>query len=108
MAVLRARKAICLSVALPVSLALLETSRQRKASCEDDFMAPTPSPSLSYQASKDGGRSYFFWAWGVVPERGHNFSRVLYLNFETTVSHIQKLSRGSSAISQNYPQPPVV
>lgn len=31
-------KGICLSVALPVSLELLETSRQRRESCEDDSL----------------------------------------------------------------------
>ena len=69
---------ICLSGALPVSLALLETFRQRKASWEDDFMVPTSNPSLSYQASKDRGRSYF-WASSVVLELGHDVPKVLYL-----------------------------
>lgn len=42
-------------------------------------MKTTPNPSLSYQAIKDRARSYFFWAWGVVPELGHDFSKVLDL-----------------------------
>lgn len=64
---------------LLLSLALLETSRQRQASPEDDLPVPIPNPLPSGQARKDGGNGILLWAWGAVPELGHDFSKVPYL-----------------------------
>lgn len=41
-------------------------------------MVPIPNPPPSGQDSKDGGRGHF-WSQGVVPELGHDFSKVLQL-----------------------------